>query len=52
MSREVWLDRVSEMPAAVEVLPNGLIDWTANGGQRLYHSSATAAPLSSNHRQR
>lgn len=30
---------------------NGLIDWTANGGQRFYHSSSAAAPLSSNHRQ-
>ena len=32
--------------------PNGLIDWTANGGQRFCHSSSAAAPLPPNHRQR
>jgi hypothetical protein len=34
------------------MMPNKLIDWTANGGQRFCHSSAAVTPLSSNHHQR
>jgi hypothetical protein len=37
---------------ATTLRPNDFIDWTANGGQRLCHSSTTAAPFSPNHRQR
>ena len=42
--------KLSSLPAVN--VPNGLIDWTANGGQHLCLSSAVVAPLLPNHRQR
>jgi len=34
------------------MVSNLLIDWTANGSQRFFHSSAAAKLLPSNHHQR